>query len=358
MKKLLILLIIVVILPMFALYASAEGETEEYISELENILPESLSGITEDTDTMLEHASLPGILSEITSVLSGRGSELLGFFLTLLGIVLLMSVASLLGGQLSRSAEAAVGLICSLMIFPRISSLMSEVSLSLEKINLFFSSLVPITVGITALGGGESSAAVQGSGMYLTLSLLGSIGGQVFVGLSAIGLALSLISPLGGERAASIIRGIKSLFSWLMGIFTAIMTGVFSLQTLIASSADSAAMRAAKYMASGLIPVVGSTVSGALSTLASGLSYAKGIVGGAAIVTLLVLAISPLAVLIAYRLALTLASSVSEAVGSAASRIFSSYRSALDMTLSVYALSVVIYLFEVIIFIRMGVAIL
>ena len=35
MKKLLILLIIVVILPMFALYASAEGETEEYISELE-----------------------------------------------------------------------------------------------------------------------------------------------------------------------------------------------------------------------------------------------------------------------------------------------------------------------------------
>ena len=110
-------------------------------------------------------------------------------------------------------------------------------------------------------------------------------------------------------------------------------------------------------MASGLIPVVGSAVSGALATLASGLTYAKSIVGGGAIAVVLSLVISPLVMLLLYRLALTLALTVAGLVGAELpSAVFTSYRFALDMTVSVYVLSVIVYLFQLILFLRIGVA--
>ena len=114
-------------------------------------------------------------------------------------------------------------------------------------------------------------------------------------------------------------------------------------------------MRAVRYAASGLIPVVGSTVSGAISTLAAGLGYARSIVGGGAILVILYMALSPLILLLIYRLTLTLGGIFAYFSGSAmASRIFSSYRYALDMTVTVYSLSALIYLFEIIIFTVIG----
>ena len=127
---------------------------------------------------------------------------------------------------------------------------------------------------------------------------------------------------------------------------------------MIASSADSAAMRAAKYTA-GLIPVVGGTVSGALSTLAAGLSYAKGIIGIGAIAVILGMALSPLILLLLYRLALSISLTLSELLGAAVmAKALSAFRFSLDSLIAVYALSAVIYIFEILLFVKIGVAML
>jgi stage III sporulation protein AE len=167
------------------------------------------------------------------------------------------------------------------------------------------------------------------------------------------------MSSLGNRSALTVGKGIRSLFFWAIGIFTTIITAVFSLQTLISSAADSAAMRSAKYMASGLIPVVGATVSGALSTLAAGISYAKGIIGAGAIIAILSIISAPLVTLLGYRLALSVASMVAELVSSTtAVRIFTAYRFSLDTLTAVYALSSIIYILEIILFAKVGVALL
>ena len=121
-------------------------------------------------------------------------------------------------------------------------------------------------------------------------------------------------------------------------------------------AADSAAMRAAKYAASGLIPIVGTTVAGAISTLAAGLSYARGIIGGGAIAVIVYLALSPLVLILLYRLALSIVVIFADFTGAkAVSRMLSAYRFALDMTLSAYSLSALIYVFLIIVFLRIGV---
>ena len=356
MRKIAILLIIIVILPLFSIKSFASGEVDEFISQFESALPEGFDGLS-DPDRLMELSGPQGLISQIFAALSGERGEIFGFFLALLGSAALISVASFCHDRLSGVAQSVVGIICSLVIFAFMRPLIDTVSEGITKISGFFASLIPIALGITALGGGGATASAQAVGMYTALSSVGGIGGQIFIALGGFGLAMSLLSAFGGEGIASVCRGLRGLFGWVSGIFTALITAAFSLQTLVASSIDSASMRAVRYAASGLIPVVGSTVSGAISTLASGLSYAKGIIGGGAILVILYMALSPLALMLIYRLALTLATIFADFSGATvASRIFTSYRFALDMTVTVYALSTLIYLFEIIIFTIIGVA--
>lgn len=356
MKKILLLLTILVILPLFTLKISADDSVDGYISDFEDALPDGFRDMS-DGEKLIDMASPESLLSYVIGGISGEKSRIVSFLLTLLGSATLISVASLCHGSLSEQVQTGVGVICSLLIFSAIRPLIATVTDGITALGKFFASLIPITVGITALGGGSATASVQAVGMYTALSSVGGLGGEIFIYLSAFGLSMSLLSAFGNEGVGSVTRGFRSLFGWVTGIFTALLTAAFSLQTIVASSVDRGAMRAIKYAASGLIPVVGSTVSGAISTLASGLSYAKGIIGGGAILVMLYMAISPLAVLLIYRLALTLAGIFADfAASSVASRIFSSYRFALDMTVTVYSLSALIYLFEIVIFILIGVA--
>jgi stage III sporulation protein AE len=351
MRKILFLLIIVVILPIFCVKIHAENYVDEYISDFENILPDEMGDMDVEKD-VVETFSIEGILENIFSVISGERTRVVTFFLTLIGIIALSSLGTLAFGELSDVVRAVIGILSSMAIFQTVSSIVNEILSSLDKISSFFSSFIPISVALTALGGGESTAVVQGSGMYISLSLLSRLGGEVFSSVCAFGLASALLSPLGGQIISGVSSAVKNIFTRTLGIFTAIVTAAFSLQTLVSSSADSATMRAARYVASGLIPVVGSTVSGALSTLASGLSYAKGIIGGGAIAVILFFALSPLVALLLYRLALTVAIALSEMLSADCGVIFTAYRSALDMALAIYALSTLIYLFEIIIFIK------
>lgn len=358
MKKLLFLLIIVVIFSLFSLEISAEESPEEYIKMLEQILPDKLRGITEDQSALTESLGLKSLLGDIFSAIQGERTAAFTFFLTLLGIILLSSVASFARESISASVSCAVGTVGCVLIFGSLSPLFESVRTSLDELSSFFTSLIPVAVGVTALGGGASSSAVQAAGMYTTVALVGRVASELLLPIAGFGLAISLLSSFGSGSVGALSRGIKSLFMWLVGILTALIGGTLSLQTMISAAQDSAAMRAARYMASGLIPVVGSTVSGALSTLAAGVGYAKGIIGGGAILALISLVLAPLLTLLIYRFALALAGVLADYLDArSAASIFSAFRFSLDMLIAVFSLSSIIYILEIILFVKAGVAI-
>lgn len=359
MKKIILLLTIVVIIPMFCIKISASDVLDEYINDFENITSNDLGIGAADTDRLLEMASFRSIFNGVLEAVLQNGGRVFKFFLSLLGALMLMSVSSFCHDRLSSYVERAIGIICTVVIFEPLHELVVTVGEALLALSDFFSSLTPIAVGITALGGGVAGANVQAVGMYTTLSAVSSLCTKIFSVINGFGMAVCVLTCLGSDGASSVFRGVKELFSRVSGIFTALITAAFSLQTLIASAADSASIRAVKYAASGLIPVVGSTVSGAISTLAAGIAYAKGIVGGGAIIVILYLALSPLCLLLMYRLSLSVSMIAADFVGiSGAGKILSSYRFVIDMALTAYALSALIYLFEIIVFIRMGVTLL
>ncbi len=359
MKKLCKLLIIVVIFSAFALNVNAEGAADEALSEFEELLPPELSGITAEPDRLLDAISVRALAEEVLLLAFGERGRIISFLMLLLGCAVLIAVSGYASGKLSEPCRLAVGALCSLLIFERVGDVFLSIDDSLTRVTELFSALIPIFTGITLSGGGVATASAQAAGMNITLAVVGRAGTAVMLSAVGLGLALALLSAFGDENIALLSKSLSGFFKWAVGIATTAIAATLSLQSVVATAADSAAMRAAKYAASGLIPVVGSAVSGALSTLASGLSYAKGIVGAGAIAVMLSIVLSPLIILLLYRLAFSFAVSFSDFLGaSAATGIFGAYRTALDTLIAVYSLCSVICIFEIILFMKGGVALL
>lgn len=356
MKKYRILLIIVVIFAIFTLPVAASEGSRDYVSDFENILPEGSPDLS-DPDALISSFGVEGLLSVVLSTLSGEGSAVLSFLLLLFGTVVLSYISSLTSGALSRSVCAAVAILSAMLIFRSLYPVFSSAMDTVDKLSDFFSLAVPIMTGVTLSGGGAATASASAVGMNFSIAIIAALAEKILLPLIAFSFALGLLSSLGDDSVRSLAGGIKSAIGWLFGALTALLVGTLSLQTVVSSAADTAAMRAAKYAAQGMIPVVGGTVSGALSTLASGLSYAKGVIGAGAVFVMLVTALSPLILMLLYRLALTLAASFSDAISAGASHILA-FRYAADAAIGVYSLSVLTYIFEIILFILGGVPLL
>ena len=356
MKILLRVLTIIVIIAAFALPCSAKT-AEEYIGEVEEILPD------EYADTALAvgrgEESVTELFSEIARVIVGEMPRIFSFFLSLLGLSLFSSLVAFVPEGLRVASERAVCIVSALFVGAVATPAFSAATATVSEVSGFFSSAIPLLSAITLAGGGVKGAAAQAAGMNAALSLVGGGFGAAFSLLSGFSLAMALASSLGGEGAGTVGKYSRSLFFWIYGIGTALVMGFLSLQTLVASASDSASIRTAKYIASGSLPLVGGAVSASLSTLAAGLSYAKGVVGASAITVLLLMLLSPLAISLAYRAALSVASGLSELIG-ASSQVgcYKAFLSSFDLLVGIYGLSSILYVFEVVLFIRSGVAIL
>ena len=356
LKYILCLLTIIVIFPAFTLSVQASEVSDRYLSEFEKILPDGYSNVTEDADLFDSLLGPEAVMGEIISAALGRRGELLSFLLLLISATAIFAVASRVSGGLSEAVGVGVSVVICSCIVLRLTPIFVEVGESLSRLADFFALFVPIATALQYSSGAVRTASASAMGMNVTVSILSRLGVPFFVSLAGFGLAIATLSALGDESVGNLSRSVKSFFGWSIGLICALIMGALSLQTFIASARDSAAMRAAKYAASSLIPVVGGTVSGAMATLATGLSYAKSVIGVGAVSVIIALFLSPLLMLLLYRTALSVMSGVCSYLGVArGERCFGALRSAFDLFVAVYSISVIICIFEIAVFLMCGV---
>lgn len=340
-------------------YGEDGGVSSSFWSDFRDIIPEG-SETPENEEEIISGVGIDALLSEILSAISGEGGAAASFFLMVFGIAILValseSASPFENTAFSRHVSAGVTIIGAVLIFGRIGPLCFSVKESLVSLTDFFSSLVPILTGILTAGGNIHSAPVQALNMNITLSLISKLSSSLLLPLCFALFALALAGSVDSGGISAVSKGIKGAFMWLLGICTTVVLAAVSMQTVIAGAADSAYLRAAKYAASGMIPVVGSTVSSALATLSGGLSYVKSAVGISAVFIIMTTALSPLVSLLLHRFAFSISISFLEYMDSSGGvRVFSAFRAALDALISVYVISTIIYISEIIIFMKCGV---
>ena len=316
---------------------SAASDAEEYQEDFEAIVPEGYEGIFEDG--AIESLVGPkAVLGEILGALSGQTPRIVGFLLFLISGACLIGAASVKSGNISEVASVGVSVIMGAGIVNELLPLAKEVCGALRAASGFFGAFVPIASAIQLGSGAVRTAAVSAVGMNITVSVISAFGEPFFLALSGFGFALGMISALGTPSKLS--GSVKKLFMWFMGLVSALLMGLLALQSYIASARDSAAIRAARYAASSLIPVVGGTVSGAMATIASGVSIVKGAVGVGAVAVLLGILLSPLVILLLYRLALSICAGLCEHLNiTAAHGLYGAAVSGLDLFIAVYSIS-------------------
>ena len=348
MKRTEKIIIIVVILCLFTLPIGAK-EPEDYIDEFNDIIPETVG--TESAEDVLNTIGADALLYEIIGGVFGSGGRVLSFFLLLLSGLALICCASLGEGRLSDTASAAVSIIVLSALLSAVLPPLEEAREGMEALSEFFALFIPIASGIAVSGGAVNFAQASAVGMNVTLSLVSGIGTPFFVSVAAFCLALGTVSSFGDGTILNLSGSVKSFFMWAIGLVCASIMGAMSLQGFIAASRDSTAMRAAKYAAQSMIPIVGGTVSGALSTLATGLAYAKSIVGAGAVAVIVTAFLSPLIVLLLYRLAISFSSGLAGYFGVCrAVKVFSALRLSFDIYIAIYAVSLILYVFEIALF--------
>ena len=326
---------------------------DDILDDFTDVLPEEYKDMG-NIEKVSESVGIKRILEVVLNEINGKSGEISAFLLMLLGIVMMGALSSLSTSELGFVSSRAIGVVASAMLFERLASVVLGAVSSLGEVGDFFGALVPISLAVNSLGVSPTTATTQALGMGLTLGVYGYIAKKIILPVVIavfVTSAASSIDPLFGRLS----KAIKDIFLWIIGIFTVLLGATFSLQSVISSSADSTAIRSAKYAIAGTIPIVGNAVSGALGLVFGGVSYARGIIGGGAIAVIIMLVLSPLVTLLLYRICIKVGvffASVCSAEGCAS--VISSFLGAIDTLIATYALTSVVYILELVAFLKGG----
>ncbi len=333
----------------------SERKNEEILEEYEQALPDGFSHLT-DVNTINGSIGTEALLGEVISTLSGEGTSALRFLLLCLSLSAIVALCNALCNDTYFQTTRAASLIALFCIGVALMPLVDRVTAAILELSDFLSTLLPLLTGISVSQGHLSVATSQATAMSFTLSLFGGEGARALSSIVKCLFVLAIISAFTKE-GGKLMNTMKGIFMWGIGIITTLLGGVMSVQTLIGRSADNAAMMATKYAIGNMLPIAGGTVSGALSTLVSGMSYYAGVVGGGAIAIIVLSAISPLVTLLMYKLALSVVMIFTSFVDcDAVEGGIKAVSGALDSLIALYSVTVVVYGFEIMMFLRQGIA--
>lgn len=350
MKRLRFPVLALLLFFLLALPASADGTAEPAAESWDGFL----SGLPEEVRAKLPETGDASALSELVGVkslfllLSEGFSDgwrvVLPGFLSLLSLVLLSACYELFarGGSGERTpVSAALSIVVSLAVFRVAEGTVSSVVDCLSSLSRILGAFLPVMTALSLSGGGVGAAAAAGTGISAILSLVGLFFCRVLPAVAGCCFGLSLVGTLGdGElKLDGISSNLRGFFLFAAGILSTLFTASLSLQTGLAAAGDGVALKTAKTALSGMIPIVGGTVSGTLSTISGSLSLVRRSVGAGAVYALLLFVLPTLVRLLLFRFSYSLSAAVARIFSlSSTERLLGEFRAVSDLLLAALAM--------------------
>ena len=213
---------------------------------------------------------------------------------SLMGILLLCSLMSgvqvSFGEKQTGTVLAVVGTLCACaVISPPVISCVYQATQLIRAAGALLLAGTPVLAGILTACGKPVSA----SGWTIFLLAAGNgvsfLSAAVLLPVMNLFLGLSLVSAVSPEiRLDSLCAVFAKSVRWVLGLVVSIFCSLLTAQTMIASSADGAAVKAGKMLV-GFVPVVGSAIGDAMAAVQGCLKLVKSGVGGFALVAALCL---------------------------------------------------------------------
>lgn len=227
---------------------------QELLAAIKDAALQQMSGPLEVLGRLLAVALLCAVLSAVRQ--SAVSARLQGIFL----VVATACILSFLGEPVFACIDQTVQ--------------------ALRECSLFVMSFTPVMSGILIAGGNPASAGAYNLILFFAAQILAELAARTLIPLLNIYLALCVVAPMAPLlQLDRVTAAIKSAACWGLGIITTLFVGMLSLQTVIGSGGDTLLLKASKFLAGSMIPVIGGTISDALGAAKGCVQLLKGAIG-------------------------------------------------------------------------------
>lgn len=307
------LLIMLICSAFFALLAGVRTYAEETvdISEELNIDTGSLGddlapevrefidekGITPDNTDAMTGITPSEVFKYIWETFKSSAVRPLKILASLMAVILIAAVIESMEDSISsRSMSKIFGVISVLVSVGIISSAVSECISSaadaLDSGGMFMIGYVPVFAGITASSGSVTSAVVYNMLVLMAAEISVQISGEIIVPALSVCMAMGIIEAINPDfHLSGITEAIKNVVTFVLGFIMTIFLGLLSLQSIVGASADTIGVKAAKFVVSNFVPVIGGAVADTYTTVKNSLGLLRGGVGffGIAVIFIMIL---------------------------------------------------------------------
>lgn len=232
-----------------------------------------------------------------------------------IGIILITAALTAMNekeGIMPTAVYASVLASAAVIAVPVFSAVTAAVN-AMKGCAAFMLSFIPVFAAVVAASGKAVTAASMSTLLLLSAQAVSYISNFVVIPLMGGYLAVSIsssVSPL--VSRSGIAESIKKIAFWILSLITTLFLGILSIQTAVNSAADTLSVRTAKFILGTSVPIAGTALSEAVSTVTASLSLLKSSVGIYGVVAASAIFLPITAELVLWRLMLMLTSSISQ----------------------------------------------
>ena len=296
-------------------------ELEAYLATLPQYegsdLKEMLASIVTG-DFSLDYSSL---WQSVLALVWEEGKVMLPAFAVILAVTLLCGILNSAKNGFLKStmtdiihfaAYLSVGAVLLSVLISVLQAGFSAIGSMQRQMQIIY----PILLTLMAASGGAVSAGIYRPAVAFLSSAVCEMFTAVVLPTSVVVIVLTFVGSLSDEvRTSKLGDFFKSVNKWLIGLALGLLGIFLTVQGITAAQYDGISLRAAKYLVSGSVPIVGGFLSGGLDLVLAGSALIKNPVGSFAAFLLFGAILRPVLLFAAFQLFLRLSAAVAEPVG-------------------------------------------
>ena len=316
MKKIMILIILIILIPN-VVFAETEEETEEeimettqdkfniseFINEAEKYTGDVLGDI--DLNDMLNNA-IKGNIDNKTiyqKILKLLGSEVNSSLKILISVLVIIVIHGILksvtdnleNNDISKIIYFVQYILIVTLVMANFTEIIKLVKDTASDLVGFINLLLPLLLTLMVYTGSIATSTILQPIILFTINFIGNIIQDMLIPIMLIIVVFAIISKISDRvQIEKISKFLKSSVVWFLGIVLTVFVGIVSLEGTLSSSVDGITAKTAKAAVSSVIPVVGKILGDVIdSVLGCGviLKNAIGIIGVIIIIGICILPI-------------------------------------------------------------------
>ncbi len=296
-------------------------ELQNYLDSLSSfrgisVKDKLLGVITGDLD--LDYSSLSGA---VLSLIWDEGKIMLPAFAIILAVTLLCGILNSAKSELLQSTMSdiihfvgylsvgAAVLACLISVLDAGFSAISSMQRQMELV-------YPLLLTLMAASGGAVSVGIFRPAVAFMSGGICELFTSVVLPTSVVVIVLAFVGNLSEEvRTEKLGELFKSVNKWLIGLTLGLFSIFLTVQGMAAAQYDGISLKAAKYVLSGSVPLVGGFLSGGVELVVAGSSLIKNALGSFAVFLLFGTILRPVLLFVVFQLFLRMAAAATEPVG-------------------------------------------